>query len=137
MGPRYPMQSKQLPPERKDLDVFSNFVTRKSSLPEVRVSACIHIVLLRVVCRQLALKWHPDKAAGSPPTKAAADVVFKLLSAANAIFSDPGKRRQHDFIAARWKNQHAQHWKYSRTAPFTPGGMAPYCYHQTTPFGAQ
>ncbi|CAD7701382.1 unnamed protein product [Ostreobium quekettii] len=42
--------------------------------------------------RQLALKYHPDKAAHVPGS----DVLFKLVAEANAMLSDPHKRQQYD-----------------------------------------
>lgn len=54
-----------------------------------------HCKQLGLSCRRLALKYHPDKAANSAH-KAAADVVFKLITAANAVLSDSGKRTAYD-----------------------------------------
>eukprot|EP00877_Chromochloris_zofingiensis_P007902 jgi/Chrzof1/3365/Cz12g22140.t1 len=50
---------------------------------------------VKAAYRRLALKYHPDKAANSAH-KAAADVVFKLITAANAVLSDSGKRTAYD-----------------------------------------
>jgi curved DNA-binding protein CbpA len=51
-------------------------------------------------CRRLALKHHPDKATG-PEAKAAAETVFVLITAANSVLSDPGKRAVYDAAYAR------------------------------------
>ncbi|KIZ04138.1 Chaperone protein dnaJ [Monoraphidium neglectum] len=45
--------------------------------------------------RRLALKYHPDKATHASH-KAAADVIFKLVTAAYSVLSDPQKRSEHD-----------------------------------------
>ncbi|WIA14404.1 hypothetical protein OEZ85_002930 [Tetradesmus obliquus] len=50
---------------------------------------------VKAAYRKLALKHHPDKATG-PSAKAAAEVVFVLITAANAVLADPAKRAQHD-----------------------------------------
>ena len=50
--------------------------------------------------RKLALKWHPDKNNESDEQKAQAEKMFKNVSEAYAILSDPEKRRQHDLGAS-------------------------------------
>ncbi len=52
------------------------------------------------VCRQLALKYHPDKAAG-PGQREAADKLFKLISAAHSVLSCTEQRRQYDLSSLR------------------------------------
>jgi DnaJ-class molecular chaperone len=52
--------------------------------------------------RSLALKFHPDKAGQTLP-HAAADAIFKLVTAANATLSDAEKRRAHDLQCLRHK----------------------------------
>ena len=49
--------------------------------------------------RKLALKWHPDKNNESDEQKAQAEKMFKNVSEAYAVLSDPEKRRQHDLGA--------------------------------------
>ena len=51
-------------------------------------------------CRQLALKYHPDKAAG-PGQREAADKLFKLISAAHGVLSSIEQRRQYDLSSLR------------------------------------
>lgn len=55
-----------------------------------------------LACRQLALKYHPDKATTGAQT-ACASVVFKLVSEANAILSDTERRQQYDVSLLRRK----------------------------------
>ena len=43
--------------------------------------------------RKLALKWHPDKNNESEEQRAQAEKMFKNVSEAYAILSDPEKRR--------------------------------------------
>lgn len=50
--------------------------------------------------RRLALRHHPDKAAG-PEAKAAAEAVFVLITAANSVLSDPSKRAAYDAASLR------------------------------------
>ena len=48
----------------------------------------------------MALKWHPDKNNESDEQKAQAEKMFKNVSEAYAILSDPEKRKQHDLGAS-------------------------------------
>ena len=54
----------------------------------------------RCTCRQLALRFHPDKASG-PGQKEAAEKLFRLVSDAHSTLSDPDKRRLYDLDAMR------------------------------------
>ncbi len=59
---------------------------------------------IRSAFRQLALQYHPDraaKAAGLCP--AAANIIFKLLSEAHSTLSDAAQRRQYDVALLRSK----------------------------------
>ncbi len=58
--------------------------------------------------RRLAMKWHPDRNAGSPE----AEDRFKRISEAYAVLSEPGKRQAYDAGA------------YSGQAGPQPGGQA-------------
>jgi len=46
--------------------------------------------------RKLALKWHPDKNNESEEDRAHAEKMFRDVSEAYNILSDPKKRQQHD-----------------------------------------
>ena len=47
--------------------------------------------------RKLALKWHPDKHADQPEEQQAeAEAMFHRLNLANAVLTDPVKRRMYD-----------------------------------------
>lgn len=50
---------------------------------------CVH--------RQLALKYHPDKASG-PGMAEAADKLFQLVSCAHSLLSNPARRRRYDIL---------------------------------------
>ena len=62
-------------------------------------------------CRQLALKYHPDKA-GSDAQKASASIVFKLISEAYSTLSDADKRQQYDAHMLRRKYRTARYTAY-------------------------
>ena len=47
--------------------------------------------------RKLALKWHPDKhSEDAPEEQAEAEAMFQRLNVANAVLTDPVKRRMYD-----------------------------------------
>ena len=47
--------------------------------------------------RKLALKWHPDKhTEDSAEAQAEAEEMFQRLNVANAVLTDPVKRRMYD-----------------------------------------
>jgi DnaJ domain len=52
--------------------------------------------------RQFALRFHPDKATDAPQ-KAAAEVLFQLVSEAHSVLSDAESRRQYDISVLRRK----------------------------------
>lgn len=65
---------------------------------------------IRSAYRQLALKFHPDKAGGSAAAGAglglgpdAADALFRLASEAHRVLADAEQRRYHDIAALRHK----------------------------------
>ena len=64
------------------------------------IRGCWYILL--VMCRQLALRFHPDKAI-SPAQKAAADALFKLIAQAYSVLSDADRRTAYDASMLRLK----------------------------------
>lgn len=62
-------------------------------------------------CRQLALKYHPDKAT-TDAQRLCASVVFKLISEANSTLSDTDKRQQYDASLLRRKYRSARYTAY-------------------------
>lgn len=52
------------------------------------------------MCRQLALRFHPDKASGLGQQEAA-DRLFRLISTAHATLSDQEQRRLYDLDTVR------------------------------------
>ncbi|EIE19499.1 DnaJ-domain-containing protein [Coccomyxa subellipsoidea C-169] len=50
--------------------------------------------------RQLALKYHPDKAS-TPGQKAASDKLFRLVSSAHTVLADKDQRRMFDLTLLR------------------------------------
>ena len=67
---------------------------------------------VRSAYRRLALRWHPDKAAGGAAgvAPASAEAVFRLVSDAHKVLGDAVARRQHDTQAAAAQLRH----KYRR-----------------------
>ena len=63
------------------------------------LSSLIYIIVL---CRQLALRYHPDKAT-LPAQKAAADALFKLVAQAYSVLSDADRRMAYDASVLRVK----------------------------------
>jgi curved DNA-binding protein len=51
--------------------------------------------------RKLAKQWHPDKHAGDK--KDEAEARFKEISEANAVLSDPEKRKQYDMLGSQFR----------------------------------
>lgn len=62
---------------------------------------------VKAAYRREALKWHPDRHAGS--SRAAAEERFKLVSAAYQALSDPGERQAYD-ARSRHGAQQQQPW---------------------------
>jgi curved DNA-binding protein len=54
---------------------------------------------IRQAYRRLARKYHPDK----NPSDAAAGERFKEINEANAVLTDPEKRRRYDLLGANWQ----------------------------------
>lgn len=53
--------------------------------------------------RVLALKYHPDKIKGSGQSALQAEKMFKEISLANTVLSDPEQRARYDQEFAEWK----------------------------------
>jgi curved DNA-binding protein len=51
--------------------------------------------------RKLAKQWHPDKHAGDKKNEA--EARFKEISEANAVLSDPEKRKQYDMLGGQFR----------------------------------
>ena len=87
--------------------------TRKVS-ESIKAHACphriMHIAFYQGVacanCRQLALKYHPDKA-GNAGQRAASNKLFKLISNAHSVLADRDQRRMFDMTMLR-RQMHAK-----------------------------
>lgn len=55
---------------------------------------------IKAAYRKLALKWHPDKNNESEEAHAKAEKIFRDVTEAYSILSDPKKRQQHDMGAS-------------------------------------
>lgn len=77
-------------------------LTRNASQPEIKKAF-----------RKLARENHPDKRPGD----AAAERRFKEINEANAVLSDPEKRRKYDLLGANWES-------YSQAGAGDPSGGA-------------
>lgn len=73
--------------------------------------------------RKLAMKYHPDRA--SEADKASSDEKFKEINEANAVLSDPEKRKKYDTLGADWENGPAGPSYQSSRGP-APQGGAPF-----------
>lgn len=67
---------------------------------------------IKAAYRKLAMKYHPDK----NPGDAKAEARFKEINEANAVLSDPEKRRRYDELGADWS-------RYGAAGGPFPGGF--------------
>ena len=51
---------------------------------------------LKKAYKKLAMKWHPDKNCQDPGQKERAEAIFKQISEAYEVLSDPTKRQMYD-----------------------------------------
>ena len=75
---------------------------------------------IRQAYRRLALKYHPDK----NPTDAAAGERFKEINEANAVLTDPEKRRKYDLLGANWQQWQGMGQDFD-FRPWFSGGSQP------------
>ncbi len=68
---------------------------------------------IKAAYRKLAMKYHPDK----NPGDAKAEARFKEINEANAVLSDPEKRRRYDELGADWSRYGGAQ------GPFAGGGF--------------
>lgn len=96
-----------------DSDARAGHILQATYSAGVHIQGCMHAVKLQaklrltsqimpVLCRQLALKYHPDKAT-FPAQKAAADALFKLIAQAYSVLSDADRRMAYDASMLRAK----------------------------------
>ena len=87
--------------------------TRSSACPGSASQADI-----KKAFRKLAREHHPDRNAGDK----AAEKRFKDVNEANAVLSDPEKRKQYDLLGANWDQFQRAGGGSGGADPFGPGG---------------
>lgn len=73
---------------------------------------------IKAAYRKLAMKYHPDK----NPGDAKAEARFKDINEANAVLSDPEKRRRYDELGADWSRVGSAGGPWPPGAGFPRGG---------------
>ena len=56
---------------------------------------------IKTIYRKLALKYHPDKTSSQDLEKNVAEGLFKIISEAYTVLSDPDKKAKYDFHTHR------------------------------------